>query len=133
MAAKRYQNAEFVVLQTFMTPDHFRTVFPQMLSIPCGLGEIPVELDLSADYIRTLPSGLSDDGITVYGFVRPNAALRARFGDALKSRRAKCSITFSDWDSRFLFLCETGEESIPAFVKKEEVTELLKNCLHASR
>ena len=132
MAVKRYADAVFVKLDTYITPDRFRTILPEMRSIPGGLTEVPVEFSISAPLMKKLPEGISADGITVYGFVRLNDALRERFGEALAERRDCCRITFSDWDDRLLFLCETGKQDIPAFVTPDEGENLLQNCLHAS-
>ncbi|MCH4239557.1 MAG: hypothetical protein LKF71_04745 [Oscillospiraceae bacterium] len=131
MTIKRYENAEFVKLEDFIPVNRFRTVLPEMLSIPCGIGEIPVEVDVMQAFAVQLPQEISADGITIYGFVRPNDALKQRFGTALTENHKTCRITISDWENRFLFLCETGVQEIPAFVNSTEVQNLLTNCLHA--
>lgn len=131
MATNHYANAESVRLDEYITPDRCRTVLPDMLGVPGGVTEVPVEFNLSEAFLQSLPDGLSADGVTVYGFVRLNAALRARFGEAVEKDRAKCRITFGDWENRFLFLCETGQREVAAFVTPAEVRHLLENCLHA--
>lgn len=128
MVAKHYANAEIVKLDTYITANRLRTILPEMLSIPAGISELPVEFNLTEAFVKELPQGISEDSMTVYGFVRPTSALNKRFGKALTEHHDSCHITISDWNDRFLFLCETGDKEIPAFVSPDEVKYLLTNC-----
>lgn len=132
VAKQHYMDAPDLPLSTLIAPDRFRTVMPVMYRGSGGADEIKVEMDLGEAFVVSLTDNPTLDGITVYGFVRENQALRSVFGEDLSADRYHCEITLSDWGNRFLLLCRGVHcQEFAGFVTPEEVRNLLENCLRA--
>ncbi len=123
--ANPYKNAAEVKLAEYIPAKLFRTILPEQRHFPCGISELPVEIQLKKEYAKTLSFEVPWDG-TMYGFVRGKNDIALKLGNtAIKH------ISIQDWDDRFLLLFE-GEDKgdeIPFFVSPDDVRELLENCL----
>lgn len=132
VAAKRYSDAPFVKLEQYLPASQFRTVMPAMFRHRGGRQEIKVDMDLGAEFIRSLDNDPTFDGITVYGFVWENPMLIKAFGEDLEQDRWHCLVSLVDWGDRFLMIC-TGlyEHEYAVFVTPNEVRYLLTHCRRA--
>lgn len=128
MTARHYENAENVVLADYIPSDHFRTILYADRKIPCGLTEIPVELELNEKFIKRLSFPIKGTG-SIYGFVRRNAILKGL--DSSGTENQIKSISLHDWDNQFVLIFERqdGKENPVFYVESEEVQALLENCL----
>ena len=123
--SNQYNDAKFVALDEFITPDRFRTILPECRKIGGGVSEIPVEIHTKPPFTKSLSFNVGWDGI-IYGYVRGKKEISAKLGGT--PIIAKIAVT--DWDDRFLMVFEGNEnEEIPFFVKSNEVRYLLENCL----
>lgn len=126
--SNQYNDAKFVTLGEFITPDKFRTILPEYRKIGGGVSEIPVEIQTKPPFTKSLSFKVGWDGI-IYGYVRGKKEISAKLGGI----PTIVKITVTDWDDRFLMVFEGNEnEEIPFFVKSEEVRDLLENCLRVS-
>lgn len=124
--ANPYKNAPTAGLSEYIPAKRFRTVLPDQRRTPCGISELPVEIQLKKAFAKTLSFKVPWDGL-MYGFVRGKKDIAERLGDFTEIKR----ISLQDWGGAFLLLFEGEDESAErAFsVSAEDVTELLENCL----
>lgn len=122
--ANPYKNAAEVKLAEYIPAKLFRTILPEHRHYPCGITELPVEIQFKKEFAKTLSFKVPWDGI-MYGFVRGKKDIALKLGNtAIKH------ISLQDWDDRFLLLFE-GEDKgdeIPFFVSHDDVRDLLENC-----
>lgn len=123
MSPKSYQNAPWTPLSQLIETNRFRLVLHAQFEQPCGLSELPVELELESAFAGRLPFPVPWDK-WLYGFVRINDALRK-----LRDEKQVRGISLHDWGDRFLMLLDTPGGEIPYFVGSDEVARLLADCL----
>lgn len=122
--SNQYNDAKFVTLGDFITPDKFRTILPEYRKMGGGFSEIPVEIHTKPPFTKSLSFNVGWDGI-IYGYVRGKKDISAKLGVTPKIAK----ITVTDWDDRFLMVFEGSEnEEIPFFVSNDEVRDLLETC-----
>lgn len=123
MPPKQYINAPTVRLSDYIEVKRFRTVLHEQYEEPHGLSEIPVELELSKEFAKTLTFHIPWD-CWLYGFVRRNEILTK-----LNAENEIKGISLHDWEDKFLLLIDAKKGEIPYMVTGSEVRELLENCL----
>jgi hypothetical protein len=123
-----YKNAEHITLSDYIPADKFRTVISEYRHIGGGYSEIPVEIHMKPEFVKTLSFKVDWDGV-VYGHVRGKRDILEKLSEFSSIRL----ITISDWDGQFRVIFEGTEENKEKafFVKPEEVRELLENCFRA--
>ena len=123
--SNQYNDAKFVTLGDFITPDKFRTILPEYRKLGGGVSEIPVEIHTKPPFTKSLSFNVGWDGM-IYGFVRGKKDIAAKLGKI----RDISKITVTDWDDRFLMVFEgKKDEEMPFFVSDDDVRELLETCL----
>lgn len=123
--ANPYKDAPAVRLSEYIPAKLFRTILPEQRHTPCGISELPVEIQLKKAFAKTLSFKVPWDGL-MYGFVRGKKDIFAKLGDF-----AARHVSIQDWDDRFLLLFEGADKGSekPFFVSPADVKELLENCL----
>lgn len=123
MAERHYNDAVSCELSELVTPDRFRTVLYSQFSLPCGLTEIPVELNIKRVTAGKLSFSVPRDGM-LYGFARIRPFVKEKFGaDSAK-------LYIYDWDNRFAVVFDLGTNKEKAYiVTADEVVYLLENCM----
>lgn len=123
--ANSYKNAEKAVLRDYIPAERFRTIIPEYKIYPCGVSEIPAEIEIKRPFAETLSFFVEWDGV-LYGFLRGKKELKALLPDFPEIKR----VTLTDWDDHFLLLFEgEGENKEKPFtVTYDEVRELLESC-----
>ena len=122
--ANPYNNAPTVTLSDYIPSKLFRTVLPEQRHTPCGISEVPIEIQIKEPFAKTLSFWVPWDGL-LYGFVRRKKELLSKLGDVSAIKL----ISLEDWDDKFLLLfdCDKDGEK-PFFVSAESVRVLLENC-----
>ena len=95
MSPKSYQHAERIPLAQLIETNRFRLVMHAQFEQPCGLSELPVELELSAGFAGKLPFPVPWDK-WLYGFVRVNECL-----GRLRQKKQVQGISLHDWGDQF--------------------------------
>lgn len=124
MAKHHYSDALACELSDFITPDKFRTVLYEQSSLPGGISEVPVEINLKKATAKKLSFDVPSDGV-LYGFARIRPLVKERFG----AKTAKVFI--NDWEVKFLLVFElfdTDQEKA-FYVTEDEVLDLLEKCI----
>ncbi len=102
----------------------FRLIAEENRVVPGGNSEIPVIIDMKADFAKTLSFPTPWDH-ELYGFLKCKASLYGKTGydNTVK-------ITLSEWDDRFtaIFEDKKGKEEPIYSIEKSDVKELLENC-----
>lgn len=124
--ANPYKNAPTVRLSEYIPAKRFRTILPEQRHTPCGISELPVEIQLKKAFSKTLSFKVPWDGL-LYGFVRGKKDIAGTLGDFSEIKH----ISLQDWDSEFLLLFEGEDKGTEKafFVSGDDVRELLENCL----
>lgn len=124
--ANPYKNAPTVRLSEFIPAKRFRTILPEQRHTPCGISELPVEIQLKKAFSKTLSFKVPWDGL-LYGFVRGKKDIAGTLGDFSDIKH----ISLQDWESEFLLLFEGEDKGTEKafFVSPDDVRELLGNCL----
>ena len=123
MSPKSYQHAERIPLAQLIETNRFRLVMHAQFEQPCGLSELPVELELSAGFAGRLPFPVPWDK-WLYGFVRVN-----EFLGRLRKEKQVQGVSLHDWGDQFLVLLDAPTGEIPYFVGRNEVAQLLADWL----
>lgn len=123
MSPKSYQNAERIPLEQLIETKRFRLVMHAQYEQPCGLSELPVEIEMGAGFAGKLAFPVPWDK-WLYGFVRVNGSL-----GHLRDEKQVQGLSLHDWGGRFLMLLDTPDGEIPYFVGSDEVAQLLADCL----
>jgi len=126
---KRHADVGFVTLEEYLPVSHFRLIPPKLRSIPGGLSEIAVELEVSQALAAKLNFPVHWNG-KLYGFVHDNDNLKNVFADAMPKEVCHRRIFLNDWGEEVLISFENSEngKEIARFVTVEEVQNLLNEC-----
>lgn len=124
--ANPYKNSPTVGLAEYIPTKRFRTILPDQRHTPCGISELPVEIQLKKAFAKTLSFKVPWDGL-LYGFVRGKKDIAEKIGDFAEIKH----ISLQDWESEFLLLFEGEDKGAEKafFVSSNDVKELLENCL----
>jgi len=126
MTTQHYSNISDAKLSDYISSQRFRTVTSKQFKLPCGISEIPVEIEVKQKFAESLSFKTSSSGI-IYGFVRTNALLKELDTETDDNIQL---ISLHDWDNKFLMVIETKSKGELAFnVLSEDVKELLENCV----
>lgn len=129
----RFEKAKKIKLSSLIPTENFRTVDIELRDLPCGITEVPVTIEFNKKY-RPPYKELLVGGCFIHGFLRMNEEMAKlngsryrRNGDSDVIKR----VYLTDWDGAFLLSVplNSGEEYVYA-VTKEEVDELVMNCMH---
>lgn len=124
--ANPYKNAPTVRLSDYIAVKRFRTILPEQRHTPCGVSELPVEIQLKKTFAKSLSFKVPWDGL-LYGFVRGKKDIAEKLGDFVAVKL----ISLQDWEHSFLLLFEGEDKGAEKafFVSADDVRELLENCL----
>jgi hypothetical protein len=130
MSAKKTQNAKFVPVTDYFSPETLRVITPEQLAYPLGYSEHLVEIEVSDGFARHLsfkPSWDRKIYACTHG-VENLDGLLSEFLDDGKTNKSK--IFLYDEEDRFLLLLisRDGDKSLSFHLKTEEVLDLLRNC-----
>ncbi len=123
---ERYKNLVFEPLSDYIAAKNFRTISEDMRSIPMGISEFAVEIQLKRETKKKLTFKTAWDGI-LYGCARDKRVIKEKLNLNENIKTAY----LVDWDDRFLFIIELEKslERPVAFVTVSDVVNLLENCM----
>lgn len=126
MPLQHYKNAQTVDLDSLIPVDYFRLVDTKEYNVPCGMTEIPVEIELHDVFLKSLSFTAPWDGI-LYGFTKEFGKIKELNGRQEFNHRIN-RICLQDWDDKFLLVIERDFKEIAYYVPTPDVKALLENC-----
>lgn len=132
-----YENKdEYIDLEKYIPAKNFRTIPPELRSVPHGKSEIKVVIELSKEstFFKTVLPQYFIGMMYVHGYVKDNDYLREIFTDDLAKGYSNRHIALYDWKDKFRIEFENGSKTFEKsfFVTVESVWNLLRMCLHPS-
>lgn len=127
MSPQHYSYAKLVSLSDYIDVERFRTVMNDDRKVPCGISEIPVEIEVKEAFAKTLPFFVPWDGMIV-GFAIRMGKTKELIDGFVKDERI-LKIYLQDWDNKFLLVIESSLREYAYYVETQEVRSLLVDCM----